>query len=441
MTVIILVPSFPKLSETFIVSKVLGLLDLGWDVHVVCGRSDPEEWSHFPELQRRPDLRQRVHVTMPHRPRWLVALLFPVCLVRCTIQRPLGTWRYLRMGWRRFGLDILRRFYLDAELIALGPNLVHFEFGSLAAERMYVKELLDCRVIVSFRGYDMNYVGLGTPDYYKTVWEEADALHLLGRDLLNKAWRRGCPSDMPYALIPPAIDPDFFDPHERKHIEVVGTQERPMRILSVGRLEWNKGYEYALQAIRLLIDRNIYCEFHIVGEGDFFEPISFAKHQLGLQDASQLLGAQSRSQVKEEMLWADVFLHSAVSEAFCNAVMEAQAMLLPVVCTDAGGLSENVADEETGFIVPRRDPRPLAERLSLLARKPEIRQQMGQAGRRRVRACFPQGKQVSEFDRLFRQVMPEDKWPGKITGETVLAHGQIETLVTETGPSRKRRDG
>ena len=423
MTILLLLPSFPKLSETFIVSKFLGLLERGWDVHVVCARSDREEWSRFPELQRRPGLRKRVHVTMPHRPRWLVALLFPVALVRSMIHNPLGTWRYLRKGWRRFGPDIIRRFYLDAELIAMKPNLVHFEFGSLAAPCMYVKELLDCRVIVSFRGYDMNYVGLGTPDYYKTVWEEADALHLLGRDLLSRARRRGCPPDKLYALIPPAIDQDFFDPHERKHIQVVGTQERPMRILSVGRLEWNKGYEYALQAMKVLRDQGVHCDYHIVGEGDFLEPISFAKHQLGLQNIIQLLGPRSRSEVKEEMLWADVFLHPSVSEGFCNAVMEAQAMALPVVCTDAGGLSENVANEETGFIVPRREPGPLAERLSLLGSKPELRQKMGQEGRKRVLACFRQEKQISEFDRLFRQVLPEDKWPKEITAKTILLPG------------------
>ena len=42
--------------------------------------------------------------------------------------------------------------------------------------------------------------------------------------------------------------------------------------------------------------------------------------------------------VKEELQWADVFLHLAVSEGFCNAVLEAQAMQLPVVCSDADGL-------------------------------------------------------------------------------------------------------
>ena len=42
---------------------------------------------------------------------------------------------------------------------------------------------------------------------------------------------------------------------------------------------------------------------------------------------------------------------AAVSEGFCNAVLEAQAMKLPVVCTDADGLPENVQDGTTGLVV------------------------------------------------------------------------------------------
>lgn len=435
--VVLLLPSFPKLSETFIVSKFLGLLDQGWDVHVVCGRSDPEEWNHFPELQRRSRLRRRVHVTMPHRPQWLAALLCPLAFIRCLVFAPQSTWRYLRNGSKRFGLDVIRRFYLDAELIALGPDLIHFEFGSLAVQHLYVKDLLGCRVIVSFRGYDLNYVGLDTPDYYRTVWENADALHLLGRDLLIRAWRRGCPRDKPHALISPAIDQDFFEPNKHREFEVAGTQERPLRILSVGRLEWKKGYEYALQAAKLLVDHGIHFEYHIVGEGGSSEPISFTKHQLGLENMVQMAGPKSRLEVKSEMLWADVFLHAAVSEGFCNAVMEAQAMALPVVCTDADGLSENVADKLTGFVVPRRQPQPLAEGLFSLARQPDLRQKMGQEGRKRVLAGFRLGKQISEFDRLFRRVLPKEKWPRRITGGTAFPNAQNGGQHAETEPSKE----
>jgi len=105
------------------------------------------------------------------------------------------------------------------------------------------------------------------------------------------------------------------------------------------------------------------------------------------------------------MRWADVFLHPAVSEGFCNAVLEAQAMRLPVVASDADGLAENVDDDRTGFVVPRRDPAAMAEKLALLAEDGPLRREMGGAGRARVERCFALPQQIGEFDRFFREVV------------------------------------
>ena len=396
------VHAFPQLSETFIVSKFLGLLQRGWDVIVVCRQSQWREWERFPELaaQHR-ETRRRVWISWPVRPRWLARLLAPLSLARCMLRNPRDTVRYLRRGWTCFGVGTLRRFYLDAELILAQPDLIHFEFAPFAVDSMHLKDLLDSRVVVSFRGYDLNYVGLDNPGYYDDVWCCADALHLLGEDLWQRAQRRGCPPDKTHALIPPAIDTASFDPGERRHTGVAGTPESPLRILSVGRTIWKKGYEYALQAVQLLVDWGVHCEYRIIGDGDYLDAVAFAQHQLGLKAIVQLFGAQPRSEVRAQMLWADVFLHAAVSEGFCNAVMEAQAMSLPVVCTDADGLPENVANGETGFVVPHRDPQSMAEKLALLARDPDLRQRMGQAGRKRVLTHFQLPEQIERFGSLY----------------------------------------
>src|SRR5690242_7625269 len=98
--IVIVVPSFPKLSETFIVGKVHALLERGWDVHVVCSKSEPAQWRHFPELQCRRDLKRRVHVAWPHRPRWLAGILTPLALLRGFFAQPGVAWIYLWQGLR-----------------------------------------------------------------------------------------------------------------------------------------------------------------------------------------------------------------------------------------------------------------------------------------------------------------------------------------------------
>jgi colanic acid/amylovoran biosynthesis glycosyltransferase len=144
-----------------------------------------------------------------------------------------------------------------------------------------------------------------------------------------------------------------------------------------------------------------------VGAGPYLEAVAFARHQLGVEPQAHLLGALPPAEVKEKMQQADVLLHAGISEGFCNAVLEAQAMMLPVVCSDADGLLENVMDGETGFIVPRRNPAALAEKLALLAADPQQRQSFGAAGRRRVLSHFQVSDQLDAFERLYRQVLSD----------------------------------
>lgn len=404
MRIALVIFVFPKLSETFLINKFVTLVDRKWDAHIVCTQSVSKEWLGTDALRERDDLRARVHVAWPHRPRWLAVILFVPRLVLCFFKNPTTTIPYLLRGWQRFGTDVLRRFYLDADLISLGPGVIHFEFGTLAAERMHLKDLLETKILVSFRGYDLNHVGLEKKEYYKNVWARADAIHVLGQDLWNRAMCRGCPPSKPHALIPPAINVNEFDPGDRCHKDITGQPGRPLRILSVGRLDWKKGLEYGLQSIKCLLDHNCHCEYRIIGDGEHYECLAFARHQFELEKEVILLGACDRNEIKAQMLWADVFLHPAVSEGFSNAVIEAQAMMLPVVCTDAGGLPENVVDSETGFVVPRRDPEALADKLTVLARSPSCRQKMGQAGRERAMANFRLEGQIQKFECLYKQI-------------------------------------
>lgn len=409
MRLILYVFAFPQLSETFIVNKFLGLLKRGWDVQIVCQRSDQAQWKRYPDLMNRPGIRRRVHYGWPHRPRWLAAILLPAALLVCLFANLRGTLRYWKAARRLWGLPaVLRRFYMDAPFIALRPDLIHFEFGALAVEQVDLKTLLGCKVTVSFRGYDLNFSGLDQPDYYQAVWQQVDALHLLGQDLWDRAKRRGCPPDKPHVLIPPAIEFEKWVLPKRRQFGAAGIHDHPLRILSVGRLEWKKGYEFALQAVRFLEDTGVACQYRIVGNGAYHEALAFARHQFDLEKYVELLGSLPQQDVMEQMRWADVLLHAAVSEGFCNVVLEAQAMQLPVVCSDADGLPENVDDGVTGFVVPRRDPKALASRLEQLAKNPFLRIKMGAVGRVRVNSKFQIQDQINQFDIFYSQVLESD---------------------------------
>jgi glycosyltransferase involved in cell wall biosynthesis len=356
--IVMVTDHFPKFSETFFACEFTGLLERGWDVHVLCNRSNRDQWSYFPELRPQLESGERIHVVQD----------------------------------------------FEAQLRELDPSVVHFGYGTLARGRMHVRELLGCKLVLSLRGYDINYFGLDDPGCYDDVWAHADVLHLVSSDIWRRAQRRGCPPDKPHLVITDAIDVATFSAPDRRY-EEVGSPERPLRLVSVGRLHWKKGYEYGLAAVRALVDAGINVHYRILGDGPHREPILFAIHDLELEDHVELPGARRAGDVREAMSWADVCLHAAVSEGFCVSVIEAQAMGLPIVCTDADGLRENVADDETGFVVARRDAGALAAQLSELVRDRELRERMGRAARRRAVERFDIARQLDGLESLYRMAL------------------------------------
>lgn len=356
--VVLVTDHFPKFSETFFAHEFTGLLERGWDVHVLCNRSNRDQHPYFPQLRRHLDTRERIHVAQD----------------------------------------------FDAQLAELQPDLVHFGYGTLALGRMHMRDVLGCKVVVSFRGYDINYHGLEDPHVYDDLWAHADMVNCVSQDVWSRAQRRGCPPDKPHMVITDAADLSRFVAPTRTY-EDVGSAERPLRVLSVGRLHWKKGHEFGLQAVRALLDAGVEVRYRILGDGPHRESILFAIHDLGLERHVELPGARRADDVRNAMVWADVCLHPAISEGFCVSVIEAQSMGLPVVCTDADGLGENVADGVTGFVVGRRDAAALGERLAQLAADPALRERMGAAATARAHERFGIARQLDELETLYQSAL------------------------------------
>jgi glycosyltransferase involved in cell wall biosynthesis len=356
--IVLVTDHFPKVSETFFVQQFLGLLDRGWDVHLVCQRSNREHWEFFPELRER--VGDRLHVA------------------RDDLERAIGE---------------------------LEPDLVHFGYGVLAVDRMHLARALGCRIVVSFRGFDLNSYRLEQTGAYDDVWESADMVHTVSRQLWQRAIERGCPPDRPHMVITDAVDVHQQAPE--RPVTAVGTPERPLRLLSIGRLHWKKGHELALAAAAMLRTRGVELEYRIIGEGEHREPTEFAVSDLGLGECVELLGARTAEQVREQLAWADLLVHPSLTEAFGVAVAEAQAMGLPVVCSDAGGLTENIEHGVTGLAVPRRDTAALADTIERLAADPVRRREMGLAARQRAETELDREVQLDRFEQLYQDLLAE----------------------------------
>ena len=178
----------------------------------------------------------------------------------------------------------------------------------------------------------------------------------------------------------------------------------------MGRIEWKKGYQYGLRAVKQLVDDGMHVRWRILGRGYLHDSLTFERHAFGLDDVVDVVGAVPATEVGDHLRWADILLHPAVSEGFGNAVLEAQAMQVPVVATDADGLAENVDPDRTGLIRGEpRHPEALAVAVAAVAVDGPRRVEVGLAGRRLVPSeSFRLADQLDAWERFYCSVLTGD---------------------------------
>lgn len=246
----------------------------------------------------------------------------------------------------------------SAHIIGHSLDWLHFGFATMAVNRENLARVMGAKMAVSIRGFDVCIYPLKHPYVYQLLWKRIDKLHYISDALLKVAMELGFNKNTQSQKITPAIDIGFFG---KTFLKSENSVNGRIYILTIARLHWKKGLDYTLEALKIAKDAGILFEYHIIGDGPEYERLVFERHQLGLQNEVVFLGKLEPKTIKEKLALTDVYLQYSIQEGFCNAVLEAQAMGCLCVVSDAEGLSENVLDGITGFVVEKRNPKLLSK--------------------------------------------------------------------------------
>jgi len=144
---------------------------------------------------------------------------------------------------------------------------------------------------------------------------------------------------------------------------------------------------------------------------------------------------------------ADMMVQTSAWEAAPLAVLEAMRAGLPVVAYDVGGVGEQVNPGRTGYLVAFGDTGMLAECALSLARRPRLRRQMGEAGRRRQAEEFSYGDMVRQVAAAYLEfgARPHDAGPPRPVlagdGERDRSARATRPPAREPAGSKRRRQG
>lgn len=174
-------------------------------------------------------------------------------------------------------------------------------------------------------------------------------------------------------------------------------------VLVVGGLVRRKGHAVLLDAARRLVDRGMSVRYAICGDGNRRQELQRQVERLHLAPWVRFMGW--RVDIPRLLGAADVLVLPSLHEGLGVAALEAMAAGCPVVASRTGGLTEAVADGETGWLVEPGDVQALADAVEAAVRDPARRVRFGRAGRERVAQKFSMERMAMGNERLYRTVL------------------------------------
>jgi phosphatidyl-myo-inositol alpha-mannosyltransferase len=208
------------------------------------------------------------------------------------------------------------------------------------------------------------------------------AARLDGRIAVSSAARHFISRYFPgeYRIIPNGVDIDRFadaEPYEE-------LRDGTLNILFVGRFEERKGLIHLLKAYHRLRKRKVDARLLVIGAGPKLREYKRYVGLRGIRDV-EFLGRVSDEEKVRYFASADIYCApNTGQESFGIVLLEAMAAGVPIVASDIHGFKRVVERNVQGILVEPRNPRALAAALYRLARDPDLRHEMGEAGRARA---------------------------------------------------------
>jgi len=407
MKVAFFLTAFPNLSETFILSQICGLMDLGVDIDIYASVNLKQSKVH-PQVEKyrlidRTYYSDTVDPILKRVTRGLKT--FP----KNFFKNPLAYAEAIQ------SLSLRDVFYVDAflnEKAKKSYDIIHANYGSNGLIGVILKErgIIKGKLITSFYGYDMSsFIREKGENVYKKLFKHGDLFLPIVEFWKEKLIDMGCSKDK-IILHRIGINLDEFKFKERKLDSI------RVKSITVARLAEKKGYEYSIKAVTNLIRANkgLEIEYQIIGDGPLKKSLENLILKEGMKDNIKLLGSMNQSEIKDYLANAHIFILSSVTaldgdtEGTPTVIMEAQACGLPVVSTRHSGIPEVVLDGKSGFLVPERDVDALTKKLQYLIEHPELWPEMGRAGRRFVEERYDIQKLNQRLVKIYEAILADD---------------------------------
>ena len=383
-TIGVLVKTYPKLSETFVLGELIRLERLGLPITVFALQRPTDSITHamVDELKAPVNYDAVIEYGVwPRLARTHLGLL---------LERPARYLKTLLAAGRSGDIGGLKSFISAGAIAAqVGKSNIdhlHAHFASTPSDVAYwVNNLLGTPYSISAHAKD---IYLSSPSALVKKFSKASFGVTCTAAGLGHLERIGVRN---VSLVYHGVDTTGFSPSAPARTD---DSTSPPLLLSIGRLRRKKGFDVLIEACRLLRRRGVDFRCEIVGYGPRQAELQSLIDRYDLTDRVLLRAPMPREEIIEQYRRASLFVlpcrvtSNGDRDGIPNVVLEAMSMALPLVSTTVSGLPEVIEDGHSGRLVEPDDPHALAQSIEALLQDPSTARRLADTARQVVTEEF-----------------------------------------------------
>jgi len=285
----------------------------------------------------------------------------------------------------------------------LSPDHIHANFMSWPSTvAMIASKLLGIPYSISAHAKDVMVEG----EHFKSKVASAKFIAICNKFAHKYCVDRSGVSDPKNVL----LQYHGVDPKESFAVTpVLEKPNRPLLFNGGSRLVEKKGQKYLIEAAKILKDRGYDFEVHIAGPGPLYDELLAQIKELNLEDRVFIHGAGkgvpfdtvvSYLKVTDIVVQPNINLSSGDADGVPTFIIESALMAKPVVTTDAGSITDLIENEKTGLVVAQGNAQAFADAVEILLNDLGYARKLGDAAKIRAEEMFNLDRNIKELEEL-----------------------------------------
>lgn len=246
--------------------------------------------------------------------------------------------------------------------------------------------------------------------YYRTLGmntlKSAKAITTVSKFTARECAERGIPENK-IVTIENGIDLEKYKPVNYDELEQkFHLQKEDILILSISRVTWYKGYEYALKAVcKIVKETNKPIKYMVVGpieDRDYYWNLKKQVEELSLKNNVIFTGFLDEKLKLQALTRANIFLAPSLHEGFGLVILEAMALGKPIIASNCEGFQCILEHMKTGILVKPASAEEIANAILLLLSNSDLQEQLSKNALSNVKK-YDWAERVKAYEELYEQ--------------------------------------